>query len=87
VAIIIYWTVYACTVGNGKLPHYDWGALTLGLALLGGSSILYSAQLIWPSGYWLAHSFWHIAAAFGMHYILMIKRPAKPYANAAARIK
>ena len=87
IIIIIYWTVYYCTVGKGKLPPYDWSALTLGIALLGGSSILYSAQLIWPNGYWLAHSFWHIAAAMGMHYILMIKQPALPYSNAAARVR
>jgi len=97
VVIIMYWIVYYCTVGKGSLPPYDWSALTLGIALLGGSSILYSYQLIWPSGYWLFHSLWHIAAAMGMHYILMIKRPANVYVlkntkqviytNAASKIK
>ena len=96
VAIIIYWIVYYCTVGNGKLPPYDWSALTLGIILLGGSSILYSFQLVWPGGYWLFHSLWHISAALGMHYILMIKRPANVYiygkgqviyTNAAGKIR
>lgn len=85
-AIIIYWIVYACTVGKGHLPPYDWSALALAIALLAGSTILYSAQLIWPSGYWLAHSFWHIAAALGSHYMFFIKKPAPKWANAAGRI-
>lgn len=86
VGIVIYWIAYYNTVGNGHLPPYDWSALTLALSLLAGSSIMYTAQLIWPHGYWLAHSVWHIAAALGSHYMFMIKKPAPKYANAASRV-
>lgn len=85
--IAVYWFVYAKTKGNGRLPHYDWSALTLAISLLAGSTLLYTAQTIWPNIYWLSHSFWHISAALGSHYMFFIKLPAPKYANAANQIK
>lgn len=84
--IAIYWVVYYLTVGEGSLPEYNWEYLTISLALLSASSFMYTAQLIWPQGYWLAHSIWHIAAAQGSHYMFYTKEKAPKYANAAKRI-
>ena len=86
VGLVLYWVIYACTIGKGRLPPYDWAALLAGVALTSGSIVLFSVQNVWPQAYWAAHSLWHVAAAMGQYYLLAIKEPAPRYANAAAKI-
>lgn len=86
VGIIIYWIVYANTVGRGRLPPYRWEFFTAGISLMAASTILYSAQLFWPEGFWLVHAFWHIAAAIGFTLLIYIKPRPPKWVNAASRI-
>jgi hypothetical protein len=60
---------------QGKMPKYNMAYLCTGLALTAGSIMLFTVQNIWYKEYWLPHSVWHIAAALGQHYILLIKDP------------
>jgi Protein of unknown function (DUF3522) len=84
--IILYWIVYAY-IYDFKLPPYDWYYFYLGACLLGMSTMLFSVQHVWPDFYWLVHSLWHIAASFGLHYLIQIKMPAEKGINVAGRIK
>lgn len=67
-------------------PKYKWNHLTLGIALLSLSIILYVYQNLYSPMYDIIHGLWHIAAAFGSHYIIISKEPAGDYENAASRI-
>lgn len=86
VGVVIYWVVYANTVGKGKLPPYDWYMLSIGLSLMALSVCLFVVQEVLPSTYWLTHSLWHIAAALGNYYFVYIKRPPNKYVNAASKV-
>lgn len=77
--VISYWTLWG-------VPKYNWGKLTMGLALLGASIILFATQSVNSSLYWLNHSLWHISASFGMDYLLQIKPPARLIDSVAWRI-
>jgi uncharacterized membrane protein len=81
-----YWIVYAY-IYDFKLPPYDWYYFYLGACLLGMSTMLFSVQHVWPDFYWLVHSLWHIAASFGLHYLIQIKMPAEKGINVAGRIR
>jgi len=84
--IILYWAVYAYVNPERKLPPYDWFYFYLGASLLGLSTVLFSVQHVWPDFYWLVHSLWHIAASFGLHYLIQIKKPAEKWVNVAGRV-
>lgn len=84
--VIIYWIIYAATVGRGKLPKYDWTMLSLGVSFMALSVCLFATQQVMPSLYWLTHSLWHISAAVGQYFFCQIKPAARKYASAASRI-
>lgn len=66
---------------DGKTPQYNMAYFCTGLALTAGSITLFTVQNIWYQEYWLPHSVWHVAAALGQHYILLIKKPRIAKAN------
>lgn len=82
----IYWIVYLCTTGNGRLPPYRWDYLLLGLVFLSSAVVLYTAPGVWPRGYDWMHGLWHCAGGIGLAFIWLIKDAAPKYANAAAKI-
>ena len=70
--VLIYWLVYALRPGGPRrLPPYFF----TGLLLLLISVMLFGALSVWPTGYFAAHSLWHMLAALGYHFFLQIKRP------------
>lgn len=81
--VIIYWFI-------AGIPKYRWSYVVLALALSGSSIVLFSIQNIWPGAYWGVHSLWHVAAAIGQFYLLMIKprkhKVSNAYQNLLSRI-
>jgi len=86
VGIVAYWIIRAM---QHKSPKYHWNMFTTGLALTAGSITLFIFQNSWYQLYWLIHSVWHIAAAFGQYYLLKIKEapPVGYYVPAAKRVR
>lgn len=74
-----YWILF-------KIPVYNWKYVLIGVSLLSGSVALFALQNVYSPGYWAIHSLWHVAAAMGMHYIIMIKPKAYWFESAAARV-
>lgn len=86
-SVLIYWIVYANTVGQGRIPPYEWSNLLIGVSLIAISTTMFSIQNVIPNYYWAAHSVWHAAAGLGFHYWIKIKKKAPKYANVAGKIK
>lgn len=84
--IVLYWVVYARTVGNGRLPPYNWANMAIGIGFLGLSVIMFVIQNTAWEIYWATHSIWHISAAIGFDFIIRTKSPAEKYSNVASRI-
>ena len=68
--IFVYWAVYASIYK--KLPDYRWDYFCLAIGLTALSSSLFVVQLIMPRFYWAIHSVWHVNAAFGQYFLLLI---------------
>ena len=74
VLVIIYWIIYACTIADRRnLPKYNWKQLLMAIIMIGASLLLFVTQDIWVTAYWLTHSLWHSAAAFGQYFFMYIK--------------
>ena len=84
IGLVIYWIAAAITK---KLPKYQWDMFLIGISLTAGSITLFVFQNSWYQSYWLIHSVWHIAAAFGQYYLIRIKDNAPYLIPAATRIK
>lgn len=77
--VVGYWIIF-------KMPRYNWRYVLIGVSLLSGSVALFALQNVYSPAYWAIHSLWHVAAAMGMHYIIMIKPKAYWFESAAAKI-
>ena len=77
--VLLYWAIYY--MREKKLPPYNWGYVLLSLVFVLGSF----AFFIWQEdiGYEVAHSLWHVLAAFGQLFILRIRK-TDPKARYAA---
>lgn len=88
--IVFYWIGFAidrfATEGKARLPHYDWNMVVLGIVFTFMAVSLFATQKGWPQGYWAIHSDWHILAALGQYFILLIRPAAPAWAAVDARI-
>jgi hypothetical protein len=84
--LLIYWIVYAKTVGGGRIPPYHWDYLLTGISLTAMSIALFAFQDKWPLAYWALHSLWHVAGGVGLAYLLWSKERDWKIMNAASRV-
>ena len=86
IVVVVYWIIYAMSVGKGKIPKYEWDMILIGLGLTFCSIMLYSYQSTFLDAYAYIHSLWHILAACGQYYLLYIKPAAAKYRSVDSRI-
>jgi hypothetical protein len=62
--------------GGRYFPKYHWGNLFAGVALTANGVVLFIMQTtLAQEWWWIIHSLWHCAAAFGQWYLLGCKAP------------
>lgn len=85
---IVYWAGYMASAcidypsysihapGGRYFPKYEWGNLLAGVGLTANGVVLFIIQTtLAQEWWWIIHSLWHCAAAFGQWYILACKAP------------
>lgn len=72
--IIVYWIWYSQTKASDSsyFPPYNWDYFALGIGLTAVASSLFVVEMIMPPFYWAVHSAWHVDAALGQYFLLLI---------------
>ncbi len=77
--ILVYWAIFAMVASYNdaehhkpRLPPYRWDMFGLGIGLTILACSLYTTEMQYHLFYWAIHVVWHIDAALGQFFILLI---------------